>query len=88
MSYTPVANANGTATITVTVTDDGGTANGGVNTVSQSFTVTVTPVNTVASFVMNYHNPVRAGEGIELSVSFRNPFGRMVPYTGTVRSSC
>ena len=31
--------------ITVTVMDNGGTANGGVNSVSQNFTVTVTPVN-------------------------------------------
>ncbi|MCZ6633391.1 MAG: tandem-95 repeat protein [bacterium] len=44
LTYTPLANANGTATITATVTDDGGTSNGGVNTVSQTFTVTVTPV--------------------------------------------
>ena len=43
--YTPVANASGTAVITVTVMDNGGTANGGVNSVSQSFTVTVSPVN-------------------------------------------
>ena len=40
-----VANASGTATITVTVTDDGGVANGGVNTYSRTFTVNVTPVN-------------------------------------------
>ena len=33
------------ATITVTVTDNGGTANGGQNTVSQTFMVTVTQVN-------------------------------------------
>ncbi|MBI2504877.1 MAG: ASPIC/UnbV domain-containing protein [Candidatus Latescibacteria bacterium] len=85
LSYTPLSQASGTATITVTVTDDGGTANGGVNTVSRTFEVTVTPVNTVASFVMSHHNPVRAGDGLELSVSFRNPFGRTVPYTGTVR---
>ena len=45
LSFTPVANASGTATITVTVMDNGGTANGGVNTFSQSFTVTVNPVN-------------------------------------------
>ncbi len=31
--------------ITVTVMDNGGTANGGINTFSQTFTVTVTPVN-------------------------------------------
>lgn len=45
LRYTPVANAAGTAVITVTVTDNGGTANGGVNSVSRQFTVTVTAVN-------------------------------------------
>ena len=40
LSYTPVANASGTATITVVVIDDGGTASGGVNAVTQNtFTV-------------------------------------------------
>ena len=43
--YQPTANRSGTATITVTVTDSGGTANGGVNTFSRQFTVTVNPVN-------------------------------------------
>ena len=41
LSFTPVANANGTATITVTV-NDGQAAN---NLVSQTFTITVNPVN-------------------------------------------
>ena len=45
LTYTPVANASGSAIITVTVTDNGGTANGGVDAVSQTFTVTVTEVN-------------------------------------------
>src|SRR5262249_30786428 len=45
LTYAPVANANGTATITVTVTDSGGTANGGLNFVTRTFTVTVTAVN-------------------------------------------
>ena len=44
LSYTPVANANGTAQITVTVQDNGGTANGGVDTFSHSFTVIVSPM--------------------------------------------
>ena len=43
--YTPAANRSGTAVITVTVKDDGGTANGGINTITRTFTVTVTPVN-------------------------------------------
>lgn len=45
LSYTPVANQSGTATITVTVQDNGGTANGGVDVFTRTFTVTVTPVN-------------------------------------------
>lgn len=43
--FTPAANQSGTADITVTVQDDGGTASGGVDTVTRTFTVTVTPVN-------------------------------------------
>ena len=32
LTYTPAANANGTATVTVAIKDNGGTANGGVDT--------------------------------------------------------
>ena len=45
LAYTPIANANGSAVVTVTVTDDGGTTNGGVNSVQRTFTVTVNSVN-------------------------------------------
>ena len=45
LSYTPIANQSGTALITVTVQDNGGTANGGIDTVAQNFTVNVTAVN-------------------------------------------
>src|SRR5208337_2488091 len=41
LTFTPVTNANGSATITVTV-NDGGASN---NIVTQTFTVTVNPVN-------------------------------------------
>ena len=50
LTYTPVPNANGTATITVTVMDNGGTTNGGVNSFSRTFNVTVTPVNDAPAF--------------------------------------
>jgi hypothetical protein len=54
LSLTPVANQSGSAIITVTINDGGGTANGGVDTVVRTFTVTVNavndaPVNTVPS---------------------------------------
>ena len=46
LTYEPAPNANGSATVTVTLRDTGGTANGGVDTsASQTFTITVTPVN-------------------------------------------
>jgi hypothetical protein len=45
LTFNPVPNANGEVTITVIVTDDGGTANGGVNTTTRTFTVTINPVN-------------------------------------------
>ncbi|MDQ5846908.1 MAG: Ig-like domain-containing protein [Acidobacteriota bacterium] len=54
IAFTPVGNQSGTALITVTVNDGGGTANGGIETVVRTFTVTVNavndgPVNTVPS---------------------------------------
>ncbi len=50
LTYTPAANANGTATVTVKATDDGGTANGGHNSTTATFTITVTPVNDAPTF--------------------------------------
>ncbi len=46
LTYTPAPNAFGTATVTLLAQDTGGTLNGGVDTsASQSFTISVTPVN-------------------------------------------
>jgi len=41
LSYQPVAGQVGVATITVTVKDDGGTAFGGIDTTTRTFTITV-----------------------------------------------
>jgi hypothetical protein len=52
LTYTPAANANGSATITINLKDNGGTANGGVDTSpSQTFTITVNAVNDAPTFV-------------------------------------
>lgn len=46
LSFTPAANANGVAIVSVMLHDNGGTANGGVDTSDpQTFTISVTPVN-------------------------------------------
>ena len=46
LTYTPSANT-GTATVSVRITDNGGTANGGVNqSAIQTFTITITSPNT------------------------------------------
>ena len=51
LTYTPAADANGTSTVSVKLTDDGGTGNGGDDeSATQTFTITVTPVNDVPSF--------------------------------------
>ncbi|MCB1045358.1 MAG: hypothetical protein KDC35_20620 [Acidobacteria bacterium] len=51
LTYEPAADANGMANVTVTAMDDGGTANGGIDTSApQMFTIDVTPVNDAPSF--------------------------------------
>lgn len=46
LTFTPAANANGSATVTVRAADDGGTAGGGVDTSApQTFTITIAPAN-------------------------------------------
>ena len=55
LSYTPVANASGTAQITVTV-NDGGASN---NIITRTFTVTVNPVNDLPT-LDSIGNPARS----------------------------
>ncbi len=51
LTYTPAADAFGTALVSVSLADNGGTANGGVDTSTiQTFTITVEPVNDQPSF--------------------------------------
>ncbi|NTV61943.1 MAG: tandem-95 repeat protein [Oscillochloris sp.] len=49
MSFTPAPNMNGTATLTVTLKDNGGTLNGGEDSTTFLFLVTVNPVNDAPS---------------------------------------
>jgi hypothetical protein len=45
LTYTLAANENGTATVTAVLYDDGGTANGGVDRITETFVITVISVN-------------------------------------------
>lgn len=52
LTFTTASNANGSATITIRIADNGGTANGGVDTsATQTFDITLTPVNDAPTFV-------------------------------------
>jgi hypothetical protein len=65
LTYTPAANANGSATITISLQDNGGTTNGGVDTsASQTFTITVNSVNDVPSFTKGANQTVNNNAGL------------------------
>jgi len=55
--FNPATNASGSATITVAVQDNSGTTNGGQDTVSQQFIVTVTPLADLAISQLAIPNP-------------------------------
>ncbi|MGH3767417.1 MAG: tandem-95 repeat protein [Pseudonocardiaceae bacterium] len=64
LTYTPAANGSGSAMITVELKDDGGTANGGVDTSpAQTFMITVTSVNDPPSFTKGADQAVNEDAG-------------------------
>ena len=85
LSYTPAVDANGSATITIALTDDGGIANGGVDTSTPAtFTITVNPINdppavtgapTAQAALGNVGIAVPAAQGLLASVSVTDPDG-------------
>ncbi|WP_299314647.1 Ig-like domain-containing protein [uncultured Aquimarina sp.] len=51
LTYAPAANVSGSIIVTVNLSDDGGTANGGIDTsADQTFMITINEVNDVPSF--------------------------------------
>jgi hypothetical protein len=66
LSFNAAANAAGTATITLVLADDGGTANGGVDTSApQSFSITVVGINDAPSFVVGPNQTVNEDSGAQ-----------------------
>jgi ELWxxDGT repeat protein len=71
LTFTPAANANGSATVTVSVTDSGGTANGGVDTSgTQTFTINVNSVNDAPSFTTLGNQSVLEDAGVQSVTGF------------------
>jgi hypothetical protein len=66
LTYTLTSNANGLATVSVQIHDNGGTANGGVDTsATQTFSITVTAVNDVPSFTKGSDQSVLEDAGAQ-----------------------
>jgi hypothetical protein len=68
LSFTPVANANGTTTITVTVQASSG------DPLTRSFTVTVTPVNDAPSFTAGPNQTVDSSAGVQTVLGWASGF--------------
>ena len=65
LSYQLAANVHGSATLTVRIQDNGGTANGGIDTSPpQTFTITVLPVN---------DSPIASGDSLYVHSQVANP---------------
>ncbi len=86
LRFTPAANSFGTATITVTVTDNGGTLNGGVDTTSVQFTVTVNEVAAPAThFTVSTPTNTTAGTPFNVTVTALDASNNTATgYTGTM----
>ena len=66
LTYTPAPDAFGNAIVTVVATDDGGTANGGVNTsTEQNFTISITPVNDAPTFTKGADQTINEDAGFQ-----------------------
>jgi len=75
LTFTPAANAFGSATVTVVTQDNGGTANGGVDTSTTTFTIAITSVNDAPSFTSNSN--VLGSSGFDLVAWGNNTYGQI-----------
>ncbi|MEJ1242565.1 Ig-like domain-containing protein, partial [Chryseolinea sp. T2] len=71
LTYTLAPNANGTATVSIVLSDNGGTANGGDDTyATQTFTITVTPVNDEPTFTAGLDQSINEDAGAQTVVGW------------------
>jgi len=90
LAYTTAPNANGSAIVSVKLQDNGGTANGGVDQTTKTFTITVTPVNDdpVITDFSSALLPAAVNTSVSASVKFQDVDLGDVPltdsHTGTI----
>jgi VCBS repeat-containing protein len=65
LTYTPKNNAFGSTQVTVVLSDDGGTANGGVDSRTRTFNINITSVNDMPSINGPFNITVREGAPID-----------------------
>jgi VCBS repeat-containing protein len=65
LTYKFADNANGSATVTVVLSDNGGTANGGVDSVTKTFTITANPVNDAPTITLGADQVVNEDSGAQ-----------------------
>ena len=96
LTYTPAANASGVATIQLAISDNGGTANGGIDTsAAQSFDITVAAVNDAPSFTAGGDETVLEDAGAQsvagwatgIAAGPANEAGQNVSFTVTANTT-
>jgi len=68
LNYTIAQNASGTAAVTVTVKDNGGTANGGIDTYTRTFNITVNALPTI-TITPSVAGVIEKGSTIQLTAT-------------------
>ncbi|MBA3707204.1 MAG: tandem-95 repeat protein, partial [Planctomycetes bacterium] len=96
LTFTPAANAYGTAVVSVNAKDNGGVANGGVDTsLDQTFVIVVTPVNDAPTFTLGADRIAVedaaatsvAGYASAISAGPANETGQVVSFTVSASTS-
>jgi VCBS repeat-containing protein len=65
LTYTPADDAYGSATVTVVLRDSGGTANGGIDTLTKTFNIMIASVNDEPTFVQGENQEALEDAGLQ-----------------------
>lgn len=88
LTYTPASNASGSATVTVALSDNGGVTNSGVDSSSQTFTITIASVNDLPIFTgslpaVTFFAGTTASNVFDLKSYFADPENDSLSYSVT-----